>query len=99
MSSRKLGKAIGEADLIQPSRDVVVQRMGSEIVIVHLRTDRIYELNRTAARVWELLGTGCSRAQLERRMREEFDVEPDRLAQEMDDLLESMRQTRLIRVS
>lgn len=99
MPPHRLRKAIGERDLIQPSRDVVVQRMGPEMVIVHLRTDRIYELNRTAARLWELLGTGCSRAQLERRMREEFDVEPDRLTLEMDDLLASMRQARLIRVS
>jgi hypothetical protein len=73
--------------------------MGSATVIVHLRTDRIYELNRTASGLWELLGAGCTRSQLQRRMQERFDVDAARLTRELDDMLASLRAARLIRVS
>ncbi len=32
------------------NRDAVAQRVGEEIVLVHLTTDRMYVLNQTAAR-------------------------------------------------
>jgi hypothetical protein len=35
----------------------------------------MYELNSTAARIWELMHEGCQRADIERRLLEEF--EPD----------------------
>lgn len=38
--------------------DVVVQRLGDAMVIVHLGTDAILELNETAARLVELLTDG-----------------------------------------
>jgi hypothetical protein len=37
---------------VQPNRDVVARRLKDEIVLVHLRTNRIYSLNRTGARFW-----------------------------------------------
>jgi len=39
----------------RPSEDTVTQRVGEGIVLVHLPTDRIYSLNPTATRLWELL--------------------------------------------
>ena len=41
----------------RPRADVVARRMGRTGVLVDLRSSRIFELNNTAARVWELLGS------------------------------------------
>ena len=35
------------------SADALATRVGDEIVLVDLKTDRVYSLNRTAARIWE----------------------------------------------
>jgi len=67
--------------------DVIAQRMGNEVVLIHLRTNRIYELNRTAARLWELIKAGYDRAQIQQQMLQEFDVDQEQLAQEIEALL------------
>lgn len=72
------------------SPDALATRVGDEIVLVDLKTDQIYSLNRTAARIWELLCADCDRAEVERRMLEEFDVTPAELAEAIDALVASM---------
>ena len=78
------------------SPDALATRVGDEIVLVDLKTDRIYSLNRTAARLWELVGAECDRSEVERRMLEEFDVTPGQLAEAIDDLVMSMTQDGLL---
>jgi hypothetical protein len=80
----------------QPSPDALATRVGEEIVLVDLKTDRIYSLNRTAARIWELMGVGCERPEVERRMLEEFDVTPAKLAEAIDDLVAAMTEGGLL---
>jgi hypothetical protein len=60
------------------------------------RTDRIYSLNRTAARIWELMCADCDRAEVERLMLEEFDVTPGQLAEAIDELVMSLTQDGLL---
>ncbi len=69
------------------SPDAVATRVGDEIVLVDLKTDQIYSLNRTAARIWELMCADCDRPEVERRMLEEFDVTPAQLAEAIDELI------------
>jgi hypothetical protein len=78
------------------SPDALATRVGDEIVLVDLNTDRIYSLNRTAARIWELMCADCDRAEVERRMLEEFDITRDQLAEAIDDLVMSMMQDGLL---
>jgi hypothetical protein len=78
------------------SPDALATRVGEEIVLVDLRTDRIYSLNRTAARIWELMCADCDRVEVERRMLDEFDVTPDQLAEAIDELVVSMTQDGLL---
>jgi hypothetical protein len=78
------------------SLDALATRVGDEIVLVDLRTDRIYSLNRTAARIWELVCADCDRVEVERRMLEEFDVTPGQLAEAIDDLVMSMTRDGLL---
>lgn len=80
----------------RPSPDAVATRAGDEIVVVDVRSDRIYSLNRTAARAWELLCADCDRAEVERRMLAEFDVAPEELAGAIDALVASLTQNGLL---
>jgi len=76
---------------------VLAKRVDDEIVLVHMETNRIYELNRTAAALWDVLEAGATQAELEQRLALEFDVEPDELAREIDELLGHLMSERLIR--
>lgn len=81
---------------VRANPDVVAQRVGDECIIVHLRTNRIYDLNRTAARFWELLVAGHPLEQIRREMLGEFAVEPIQLEEEMDRILGFMRAQSLV---
>jgi Coenzyme PQQ synthesis protein D (PqqD) len=67
--------------------DVVSRKVGDRLVVVNLQTNRIYELNPTASRLWELLETGRDRAGLEQAMLEDFDVRESDLSVNLDETL------------
>lgn len=67
--------------------DVVSRKIGDRLVVVNLQTSRIYELNPTASRLWELLETGRDRAELEQAILEEFDVREPDLSVNLDETL------------
>jgi hypothetical protein len=66
---------------------VVSSRLGDGGVLVHLRTNRIFELNATGFRIWELIGEGHDLPAVQRRLHEEFSVPADRLQQELENLV------------
>ena len=77
------------------SPHTVAQRLGDEIVLVHMKTDRIFVLNRTGARLWELLCAGYDRADIQRLMLQEFDVSEAQLEREVEALLALLREEHL----
>lgn len=81
----------------RPDPNVLAKRVDDEIVLVHLETNRVHELNRTAAFLWDALATGSTHAELERQLSAEFDVEGEQLAREVDELLRHLASERLIR--
>lgn len=90
---------MGKTARVNPNKDVVAQRMGSECVLVHMQTNRVFELNRTAARFWELLSAGLDLDEIRKKMLEEFNVDADRLEKEMEGILSSMVKENLVTVS
>lgn len=76
--------------------DVVHQRVGDEVVLVHLKTNQIFALNETGARFWDLYSAGGTRAEIEATMVAEFEVEPHMLAGEIDGLLAALAREGLI---
>jgi hypothetical protein len=74
----------------EPSYDVVSRRLGDEVILVNLRTNRISSLNRTGARFWELLSDGRDWNEIQASLREEFDVEPDQLDRELETLVRTL---------
>jgi hypothetical protein len=79
--------------------DVLHRRVGEEVVLVNLRTNQVFALNETGARFWELLAEGRSRDQIEQELLVEFQVESERLAQEIDELLVALERENMVRPS
>jgi hypothetical protein len=83
---------------LEPSQDVVGQRLGDEVVLVSLETNRIFELNRTGARFWELLQAESDRRRIEAQLMEEFAVAEEELSTEVDRLIKSLDDEELVRI-
>jgi hypothetical protein len=80
----------------KPNQNVLFRRLGDDMVLFHLESDRFYELNGTAARFWELLNSGHNVDDARRQILEEFEVDPVQLATETESLLEALRREDLI---
>jgi hypothetical protein len=80
----------------QPHPDVVWRRVDEEAVLVNLKTNRIYSLNPTGARLRELISAGNDREAAEAALIEEFDVEEGELRNEVAAVLEELVKEGLI---
>ena len=101
VSVKKTKKAsTGPARLPQaqwrPSKDLVLQRVDDGIILVQLGSDRIYALNTTGARVWELVAKGCTPDEIKRRLASEFRVAPTRLNRDLAKILASLEAQGLV---
>ena len=79
--------------------DVVHQRVGEDVVLVHLRTNQIFALNETGARFWELFAGGENRESIEATLQDEFDVQSAELAKEIDELLAALEREDIVRAA
>lgn len=84
-------KAPGLSDRIRISSDVVTQRMGDDMVLVNLKTNRIFDLNVTGARLWELMSEGYSVSNIQDQLLSEFEVDKQVLRSEIDKTLAAMK--------
>ena len=74
----------------RPASDVVARRLGESAVLIRLTTNRIYELNATGARVWELVQQGLSRDDMVGRLAGEFEISSLAIAPDVDELLQML---------
>ena len=88
----------GPGQSVEAATDVVAQRIQDEVVLVNLRTNRIYVLNRTAARFWDLMDAGNDRAKIRERLLDEFDVEGAQLDEQIEALLSDLTAEELVSV-
>ncbi|HEX6211610.1 MAG TPA: PqqD family protein [Methylomirabilota bacterium] len=70
---------------------MVARRLGESSVLVDLRTNRIYELNTTAARIWELAEAGRSIDQIVLALEDEYDSGGVDIRSEVDALVERLQ--------
>ena len=73
-----------------PNPDVVFKRLENRMVLVHLATNRIFELNHTGARTWELVQEGATVNDLLERLAGEFEVDESTLRTEVDALFSEL---------
>ncbi len=72
------------------------RRLGDRLVLVHLVTNQVYELNNTGARVWERLEAGAKEAEILERLTAEFEVGTEKLRRDVEDLLRELKSAGLI---
>ncbi len=72
------------------------RRLGDRMVLIHLHTNEIFDLNETSARLWELLAGGGDVSAVETQLGEEFDVDADQLHREVTATLSTLAQNDLI---
>lgn len=85
--------------LPRPHDDVVSQRVGEDLVLVHLKTNEIFALNETGARFWELLAADRSREEIEEAMLSEYDVSQEELIAEIDRILAELVRQDMLRAA
>jgi hypothetical protein len=81
---------------LRPCSGVVAREMDGLAVLIHLETNRIYELNPTGARIWHLLQQGLDRPAICGRLRDEFQVSEDEIGQAVDALLTDLAREGLV---
>jgi hypothetical protein len=84
------------SESLRPRSGVVAREMNGSAVLVHLDTNRIYELNETGARIWALLSEGLGRSELCARLSAEFGVSGPSTEREVDELLAELTREGLI---
>lgn len=73
---------------LRPSPDVMARRLGDEMILVHLKRNRMFSLNRIGARVWELLeATEGDPVVVRSWLLEEFSVSQEELEVDLEALI------------
>ena len=83
---------------LRPSKHVVSSRLGDAGVLVHLKTNQIFELNSTGVRIWELLGEGLDLDEVVRVLGAEFDTDIEQVRREVIDLVSVLSREGLLDV-
>lgn len=81
---------------ITPNSDVMFRRLGERMILIHLHTNEIYDLNQTSARLWELLVEVGEPDAIEARLAGEFDVDAAELRREVAATLATFEENDLI---
>ena len=76
---------------LAPNADVVARRMGAGVVLVHLATNRIFELNDTGARIWELINERVSEGRIVDALVREFNVGREQAGMELARVIGELR--------
>ena len=82
---------VGEHHPWRPAPDVVARRLEESGVLVNLATNRVFELNDTGMRIWELLVEGVQPPALPDRLAQEFDVTAGQAQVEVRQAVEVLR--------
>jgi len=76
--------------------EVVGRRVEGEIVLVHLITNQIYNLNASGSRLWELLESTMSLSDCVRALLLEYEVAPEVLERDVADLVAELARLELL---
>lgn len=90
-------RSTSSATPIRQNPDVIARHLGESAVLVHLPTNRVFELNHTGARVWDLIGEGMPLDRIVQTLVEEFDMDVPGVTADVTDLIDWLRDEELIR--
>jgi hypothetical protein len=79
-----------------PSPDTVSRRLGDTAVLIRLTTNRIYELNATGARVWDLVQADCSVDDIVNTLAGEFEGPRGIIRRDVESILDELMSEGLV---
>jgi hypothetical protein len=82
--------------LLRPHEQTIARRMGDGMILLQLRTNRIFELNTTAARLWDLIVSNGNWDEIIETLLSEFEVESAELESEVDQIVASLLEAEVI---
>jgi hypothetical protein len=91
-----MGQHSSSATLLSPSPEVVSRRLGEGAVLVHLSTNKIFELNDTGARIWQLIMERATERRIVESLVSEFHVTAEQATLELLALVEKLRSEGLL---
>ena len=87
-----------DTDIAERSPNKVAAEMGEETVILDIESGYYFQLNKSGARIWALIDSPVSVADLCARIEASFDVDRDTCRAEVTDFLALMREKGLIAI-
>ena len=81
---------------MRPASDIIARKLGESAVLIRMRTSRIYELNATGARIWELLKQHPARESVVESILNEFEIDRHDAESAVDELTATLRGEGLI---
>lgn len=91
--------AIAFDSTISISPDVMVRKVGEESVLLDLKTERYLGLDDVSARFWDLLTSGGTIQSAYETLLTEFEVDPERLRNDLNDFVHELVQFGLVEQS
>jgi hypothetical protein len=82
---------------IEISPEVLFQEVSGETVLLDLDSEQYFGLDAVGTRIWTLLNEGADPATMVDTLLEEYEVERDTLAADVDELLDKLAEAGLIR--
>src|SRR5207237_7913745 len=79
--------------------DVLINEVGGESVLLNLKNERYYGLDEVGTRMWQVLTTSDSVDAALEILIAEYDVEPERLRRDLDELIDKLAAQGLLEVS
>ena len=74
----------------------MVRKVGEESVLLDLKTERYLGLDDVSARLWDLLTSGGSIQSAYETLLNEFEVDPERLRNDLDDFVQELTELGLV---
>ncbi len=89
---------IGAATVVRRSAGEISVEVDGGFILMSPERDEFYDLNRTATRIWALLETPLTVAELSDRLIAAYDVEPDACRRQVIDLLNRLAERGMVDV-
>ena len=78
------------------SDEAITQEVSGETVILDLRSEQYFSLDVVGTRIWQLLQEPLCLEEIHARLLEEYEVEPARLRQDLEDLVNRLCEVGLV---
>ena len=84
---------------VRPATEVLVSRLGEEIVMLDLTSERYFGLDSVGAAFWEALATAPSAVAAVDTLLERYDVDRETLAHDVANMIAQLKEKGLVEIS